>query len=106
MSLNLTVTEIFKAAALTPHGPVQWRNRVFENRPGVYAVAIVPGADDNCDPIKVDYLPDVARVRWVPGQPVIYMGEPADPFLAASGNFTDISTAIRALIEVAKTCCF
>jgi hypothetical protein len=79
MSLNLTVAEIFKAAALTPHGPVQWQNRVFENRSGVYAVVIVSGADDNCDLINVDYLPDVARVRWVPGQPVVYIGRTRRP---------------------------
>ena len=87
MSTNITVSEIFKAAALTPRGPVRWGEQVSERQPGVYVIALVQQPDANCGSIDVAYLHDSARVRWVPAQSVIYIGRTRRPLSRRIGEF-------------------
>jgi hypothetical protein len=70
----ITVRTLFNAAGLEPYGPVAWGKAVEEKRPGVYVIAIVAEADGSCDCIDVSYLPGVVAKRWIPSQPVIYIG--------------------------------
>ena len=75
--MHITVTEIFKAADLQPYGPVPWNdknNPVKEKRPGIYVIAIAPHPDGGCDLIDVSNLESDVATKWVPLQPVIYIG--------------------------------
>ena len=74
MPLALTVTELFKAAKLRVCGPVPWGKKVPENKPGVYVIAVVSRPRSHCGSRKISYLPADIVVRWIPRQPVIYIG--------------------------------
>jgi hypothetical protein len=70
----ITVAELFKAAKLRVCGPVRWGAKVPETKPGVYVIAIVSRPKSHCGSRKVSYLPAPIALRWIPRQPVIYIG--------------------------------
>lgn len=72
----MTVTEIFAAAGLQPCGPVLWKEQVPETSEGIYVVALVEeaGARLEC-PVYGDYLPPGEKQRWLPTEPVVYIGQ-------------------------------
>ena len=87
MDTHLTVTEVFKAANLSPRGPVLWGTRISDlpTCKGVYVVARI--ADPNCGceacalPFEVPLRPNLIldleyeRQRWLPNEPVLYIGQ-------------------------------
>lgn len=71
----MTVAELFAASGLVPQGPKRWREPLEEPRPGVYVVALVPGAADAAPAtFDVTSLPPAELKRWMIGEPVIYVG--------------------------------
>ncbi len=73
---SLTVAEIFNVASLSPRGPVRWGTPISEAGAGVYVVALVGEANAQLDcPVYADYLEEPERLRWLPKQPVIYIGQ-------------------------------
>ena len=81
----MTVAEIFRQANLTPHGPVSWGTPILESSEGgVYVVARVGDPTINCEACDLpfeDPLPrnlilnlDRERRRWLPEEPVLYIG--------------------------------
>ena len=69
----MTVAEIFKSVNLAPCGPVPWQTKISERNAGVYVVALVN------DPIlagqwHADYLPPPELERWLPNEPIVYIG--------------------------------
>jgi hypothetical protein len=71
----MTVADLFAAAGLVAQGPKPWREPLENARPGVYVVALVPGAAEAA-PAAFDLasLPPDEFKRWMAGQPVIYVG--------------------------------
>lgn len=57
-SVPSTVSSIFAAAGLKPHGVVRWGHAVLERRPGVYAVAL------SDDPRTLPNLPTEAPISY------------------------------------------
>jgi hypothetical protein len=81
---NMTVAEVFRAAELSPHGPVPWGTQVQECSPGVYVVARVRDPEAGCAPCALPFIEPIPsnlvldmeyeRKRWLPHEPVIYVG--------------------------------
>lgn len=81
----MTVTELFRAANLSPSGPVPWKERVPDcKEAGVYVVARTNDATIGCtaselpfrDPpqdIGIDL--DYERQRWLRDEPIVYIGQ-------------------------------
>ena len=84
---SITVTELFKAAGLQPHGPVRWGEIVREQKPGVYVVAVVGGSENDCGLIGAPYLNGPAAKRWIASQPVIYIGRTRRALTRRIGEF-------------------
>ena len=70
----MTVTELFATARLSPSGPVQWGIRINESAIGVYVVALVGDSNVGCR-VTAEFLTPAERQRWVPNEPVIYIGQ-------------------------------
>jgi hypothetical protein len=81
MAATLTVAEIFNEAKLSPRGPVRWGSQISESSAGVYVVALVGEANLGCL-VEADYLEECERQQWLPGQPVIYIGQTTRQTLA------------------------
>jgi putative transcriptional regulator len=71
----VTVRQLFGAAGLPVFGPVSWDTTVNEKRPGVYVIATVANPDDNVSPVVAVDLPPMVASRWLPCQPVLYIGQ-------------------------------
>jgi hypothetical protein len=91
---NLTVAELFAQAGLSPCGPVLWRQKVFELRPGVYVVTVGDAGrnhNSNCEVRKridaIEDLPKDDRERWVEGQSIIYIGQTTSSLHKRLGQF-------------------
>src|SRR5262245_7103585 len=73
-----TVRDVFRAAGLSPHGPVSWKERVPESAPGVYIISLTGSPDTAASDLEFDKLGlpgySMEQSRWVPNQPVIYIG--------------------------------
>ncbi len=78
MATSLTVAEIFNEARLLPRRPVRWGTPISEASAGVYVVALVGEAKLPCQ-VYADYLPSLERQRWLPNQPIIYIGSTSQP---------------------------
>lgn len=79
----LTVAEIFNEASLSPSGPVPWGGRITEVSAGVYVVAVVAKANAKLDcPLYANYLEEAEQQRWLPNQPVIYIGQTTNQTLS------------------------
>ncbi len=74
MSSSVTVAEVFRAVGLKPHGPVRWGKPVVEAAPGVYLVSLTPNPTAKHRYLNVDYLSSEEQERWLPGEPVLYIG--------------------------------
>lgn len=83
----ITVKELFSAAGLRVRGPVPWGEEVSERRPGVYVVATVSNPEDESGVDHVTDLPREVASRWVPSQPVLYVGETTRPLLTRIDEF-------------------
>ena len=92
MDASMTVTEIFRKANLSPLGPVPWGTQVPELCAGVYVVARVGdpyGGCKSCVLPFIDQLPpnidvdlESERQRWLPNEPIVYIGQTTDQTLA------------------------
>jgi hypothetical protein len=82
----LTVTEIFKVADLSLHGPVQWGTDIAEPKAGVYVVARVSNPNVGCKACALPFIdpplpPDIEldieyeRRRWLPSESIVYIGK-------------------------------
>lgn len=68
-SAGLQPHEFFQMLAIEPHGCVPWKQKVEEDRPGVYVISI-----DDPSSVTADQLPDRERSYWIVDQPIIYIG--------------------------------
>jgi len=76
----ITVKQLFSAAGLPVCGPVRWKEEnVPESQPGVYVVATVSSPDDDAGLDYVSGLREEAAHRWIPSQPVLYVGQTTRP---------------------------
>ena len=69
----MRVAEVFKAVGLSPCGPVPWLTKISERTAGVYVVALVADANFGCQ-VYADYLSSSNRQRWLPNEPIVYVG--------------------------------
>ena len=74
-SSAITVRDLFGVAGLPVFGPVVWGNTVPEKRSGVYVVATVANADESVSSVAPLDLPPMVASRWLPRQPVLYIGQ-------------------------------
>ena len=93
----MTVAEVFAAANLSPHGRGPWGDPVGEFSAGIYVIARVNDATLDCDACAwqlVDQLPvtldlEYERQRWLPNEPVIYIGKTDRTIHKRVGEFYD-----------------
>ena len=91
----MTVAEIFNIANLSPSGPVLWGTDPPETNAGVYVVARVGDAKEGCDacalPFKdlcgIDLDLEYERHRWLPNEPIVYVGKSDRPIRKRLGEF-------------------
>lgn len=83
----ITVKELFGVAGLPAFGPVLWGNSVPEKRPGVYVVAAVANPDERVSPVVPRDLPPMVASRWLPRQPVLYIGQTSRSLKARINEF-------------------
>jgi hypothetical protein len=79
---SLTVSELFKHIALLLWGPVRWGAPIPEESPGVYVIALSADANASTSDINADYLETSQRLRWIPNQPIVYIGQATRQTLA------------------------
>jgi putative transcriptional regulator len=84
---TITVTELFRAAGLPVFGPVSWEKTVNEKRPGVYVIATVGDPDERVSPSVPENLPPMVASRWLPQQPVLYIGQTSRSLKARINEF-------------------
>jgi len=85
MEANLTIFEVFRSANLSPTGPVPWGTDVPESSAGVYVVSRADDPKVDCracalpfiDPFPSDIDLDLEyeRRRWLPNEPIVYIGK-------------------------------
>jgi hypothetical protein len=93
----LTIIQVFSEAGLSPLGPVSWKTPIPEPAAGVYVVARVGDPAVGCDPCAFPFIepvpPDLAldleyeRKRWLPDEPIIYIGATTRPIHKRVGEF-------------------
>jgi len=93
----MTVEEVFESASLSSSGPVRWRDPVEESHKGVYIVARVGNIKANCEacslPINCELINGLEidrsyeMQRWIPGEPVLYVGQTIQPLRKRIGQF-------------------
>jgi hypothetical protein len=72
---DMTITEVFSLANLSPYGPVPWGTKISEARPGIYIVALAKDANACLSkPMPADYLDADEHIRWLANEPVVYIG--------------------------------
>ena len=81
----MTVAELFKKANLSPSSPVPWGTDVPESSAGVYVVARLGDPNVGCKASALPFmnpLPpaivldlDYERRRWLPNEPIVYIGK-------------------------------
>jgi len=81
----MTVAQVFASAGLTPSGPVHWKQPIVEPNEGVYVIA--RGGNANLDytpcelplrnplPAYIQIDSDYESQRWLPNEPVVYIGK-------------------------------
>lgn len=80
----MTVAELFRKAKLIPNEPVPWGTPISECSEGVYVVARVGDANGGCEACRLPFRdpfpsnlvlnPEYERQRWLPNEPVLYIG--------------------------------
>lgn len=83
----ITVRKLFGAAGLSVFGPVSWGNSVNEKRPGVYLIATVANPDEGISPFVPVNLPRMVASRWLPRQPILYIGQTTVSLMARMNQF-------------------
>lgn len=86
-SPTITVKELFGVAGLPVFGPVPWGKTVNETRPGVYVVAAVEDPNESVSPVVLVDLPPLIASRWLPRQPVLYIGQTSRPLRTRMNEF-------------------
>jgi putative transcriptional regulator len=85
---SITVKQLFSAAGLPVHGPVRWKEeKVSERRPGVYVVATVSNPDNESGLVRAAGLRKEAAARWIPSQPILYVGQTTRPLSTRISEF-------------------
>jgi hypothetical protein len=94
MESSLTVAEIFNIANLSPSGPVSWGTDPPETNAGVYVVARVGDARAGCegdlrfkDLCGIDLDLKYEQHRWLPNEPIVYVGKTDRPIRKRLGEF-------------------
>ena len=97
MGADVTVAETFKQAGLSPSGLVPWGTDVPESNAGVYVVARVGDPNLGCkacglpfiDPLPPNIVLDLEyeRRRWLPNEPIVYIGKTDRPLQKRVGEF-------------------
>jgi hypothetical protein len=82
MDASLTVATLFKGADLAPRGPVRWNTPIPDKHPGVYVIGLSPDANASSSEIDAEYLETPELSRWIPNQPIIYIGQATRQTLA------------------------
>jgi hypothetical protein len=110
MEPNLKVAEVFNAANLSPSGPVLRETDPPETNAGVYVVARVDDAKGGCnacalqfkDLLGIDLDLEYEQHRWLPNEPILYVGKQIDLFANVSVSSAVISAGIKGLMLAAK----
>lgn len=96
MGISLTVAELFNIANLSPSGPVLWGTDPPESNAGVYVIARVRDAKDDCDacdlPFKdfcggIEFDLEYEQHRWLKNEPIVYVGKTDRPIRKRLGEF-------------------
>jgi hypothetical protein len=82
MEESLTESTLFKRIALSPLGPVRWGTPIPDDSPGVYVITLSADANASTCDMDADYLETSERLRWIPNQPIIYIGQATRQTLA------------------------
>src|SRR5579884_1535757 len=72
----------FMQASLELRGPVRWNTPIPDKSPGVYVIGLSPDANASTCEIDAEYLDATERSRWVPNQPIVYIGQATRQTLA------------------------
>jgi hypothetical protein len=94
----VTVAEIFKKAKLsTCKTPMPWGTEIPEASAGVYVVARAKGPKSSCKslalppfrviPTPLDLDLEYEKQRWLPNEPVLYIGKTDQPLLSRVRQF-------------------
>jgi hypothetical protein len=93
----MTVAEVFRTAKLSPLGPVPWGTQVPERTPGVYVIARVRDPEAGCIPRPLPFMEplpsnlvldmEYERKRWLPHEPIIYIGRTTRTIRERLGRF-------------------
>jgi hypothetical protein len=87
LAFILTVSQLFRAASLSAHGPVPWGDKApdLPEAQGVYVVARVGGQKFPCqvstlplaDPVPSNLVlnQEYEARRWLPTEPAVYIGQ-------------------------------
>lgn len=75
----MTVTDLFKHQHLQPQGPTKWGEPIPCALPGVYVVTLDPDPNGRCGLAVPTELPPTLRQRWLPDQPIVYIGKAGGP---------------------------
>jgi len=79
----MTVSEVFKGANLSPHGPVGWRTEISEHCAGVYVIALTKEAKSSTSVlVDVSNLDEHEQQHWFPNEVVVYIGQTSKQTLA------------------------
>ncbi|MGO8788020.1 MAG: hypothetical protein ACLQVL_11660 [Terriglobia bacterium] len=100
MDTNLTVNDVFRNASLTlKDDPVLWGTRISDlpKSKGVYVVARVGDPNLDCEACDLPFInplpPDLVldleyeRQRWLPNEPVLYIGGTTRTIRKRIGDF-------------------
>ncbi len=108
----MTPAEIFRKVGLSPRGPVRWRTEVLESGAGVYVVARVGDPKLGCNarpllfidplPTDVDLDLEYERKRWLPNEPIVYVGKQIKQYTNESGRSFVTCVGIRVLTLAVK----
>jgi len=71
----MTVIELFECCGLLPNGPTAWCEPVLCDLAGVYTVTLNPNPAWNAGIPAPPELCPALRVRWLPEQPILYIGK-------------------------------
>ena len=77
--MGISVQTIFSEAGLSPVEPLLWGQPIPWETPGVYVLALSPDPQAGNGLTCLDDLPPVIGARWLPEQPVVYIGKAGGP---------------------------
>jgi len=71
----MNVIGLFEHCGLLPNGPSAWGETIPCELAGVYTVTVNPDPAWNAGLQAPSQLSPELRVRWLPGQPILYIGK-------------------------------